>query len=618
MYNIKFIITFILCLVCFISVAEIYGQSGDWKVWVKISPCSGRTDWISVSKVNPTISGLNYYYQADFVFPGESCTNYGCTFAAATAVASNLKTSDAFFDYCCREYSVWENPQTKARTVVLSNVSSPGPGWLMLNSDLCCEEAEDISGIIGACSGNGSNNEGNNDLTDKSWKVWVKTNPCSGRFDWISVAKDNPSTGGLGFYELANNIFPQTRCTSFGCTFEDATAVANTLKPSSKFFDYCCREYSVWENTITKARTVVLGKFGTPGTDWLIVKSNLCCEEAESLSGIPNSCSGNIDVHCYPGSYPAWNPQSQRTECFCNAGLVWNETKTACIKMIPDCPNIYTNSEAIWDATTNQYLCYCKQGYVWNNTKTACILAAPDCNAYYKNSIAVWNAASNQYLCDCPQGFVWNQARTECIINQIPDCNAYYKNSIAVWNAASNLYLCDCPQGFVWNQARTECISNQIPDCNSFYKNSYAAWDANSNNYLCYCNQGYEWNAQKTECIVSSGGNRDNPIVNVAQQKNGNCNIEYKSGANEPEQYTIDVKRNYGSVKFSYNTYTVKDRIHIYHGGYKIFDTGCIGSSGSQTLTLNGNSSVFTIIIDPLCDPKESDTSWDFTLGCPQ
>ena len=406
------------------------------------------------------------------------------------------------------------------------------------------------------------------------WKVWVKAAPCSGRFDWITVAKENP-TGGGNFYYLANFIFPGTTCTNFGCTFSAATAVANSLRPSSEFFKYCCRDYSVWEKSGTKEKTIVVGKFGTAGMGWYLLKADLCCEEAEALAGIPNGCSGPNQVQCWPGSYSAWNPQTQKTECFCNPGLVWNATKTACIPAAHDCAKTYANSESRWDPSTKQYLCYCKQGYEWNSTRTACVLPSiPDCNSFYKNSVAVWDAATQKYLCNCPQGYQWNANRTECVK-----------------------------------------IQNQVPDCNASYKNSYAAWDAATNQYLCYCNQGYQWNATRTECVAAN--NRDNPVVANEQKKTGVCNIQYKSGANEPEQYTIDVQRKTGSLVFTYNTYTVKDRIHIYYNGSKVFDSGCVGSSGSQTLTLNGYSSVFTIIVDPRCDKDQSNTAWDFTMGCP-
>ncbi|HMS97488.1 MAG TPA: hypothetical protein PKA12_02035 [Saprospiraceae bacterium] len=507
------------------------GQTdNNWKIWIKTDPCSGRHDWISVAKENPTSYGLNFYELANFLFPNVKCTTFGCSFSDATIVANNLKFADEFFDYCCRDYSVWENSTTKARSVVLGNYSTAGFGWNFIKGDLCCEEAELLSGVAGACSGQGGNqNNGNNGSGD--WKVWIKTSPCAGRHDWVSVAKDNPTSFGLNYYEVANTIFPQASCTTFGCNFSDATTVANSLKTSDVFFRYCCRDYSVWENSQTRARTIVVGKLSTGGFGWTLVKSDLCCEEAETLSGISNACSGRDKINCWPNSYGAWNPQTQRMECFCNPGTIWDATQNACVPTPVDCSG-YANSETRWDPASNQYLCYCKQGFEWNTTRTACI-----------------------------------------------------------------------PQ-------------NTIPDCNAYYKNSYAAWDNASNQYLCYCNIGYVWNAARTECIPS-GGQQDEPVVNPQQKKNGECNIQYKSGANEAEQYTIDVKRNFGSLNFAYETYSVKDRIHIYHGGIKVFDSGCVGANGSQTLNLNGASSIFTIIVDPKCDQDQSDTSWNFTLGCP-
>ena len=116
----------------------------------------------------------------------------------------------------------------------------------------------------------------------------------------------------------------------------------------------------------------------------------------------------------------------------------------------------------------------------------------------------------------------------------MPDCSKFYKNSIAVWDQASNQYLCNCREGYNWNNLRTECIALQMPDCNQFYKNSVAVWDQASNQYLCNCTPGYEWNTARTECIASAGVNRDNPVVNPQQQRTGECNIQYKNGANEP------------------------------------------------------------------------------------
>jgi hypothetical protein len=271
----------------------------------------------------------------------------------------------------------------------------------------------------------------------------------------------------------------------------------------------------------------------------------------------------------------------------------------------------------VWDVGTNQYLCNCITGYEWNSTRTACVIAKPDCPSFYVNTEAVWDVGTNQWLCNCVTGYQWNATRTGCVA-AAPDCNTFYPNSIAMWDFATNQYLCNCPIGYIWNASRTQCIPVGAPDCVTFYQHSTPYWDPSTNQYLCYCLTGYEWNATRTECVTLGTGNREDPVVNPQQQKTGQCNVSYGSGANEPEQYTIDVYKVTGSLQFSFDTYSVKDRIHIYHGGAKVFDSGCVGSSGSQTLTLNGSSSVFRIVVDPLCDPTESDTQWNFTLGCPQ
>ena len=337
-------------------------QTGEWKVWVKTSPCSGRNDWISVAKQNPT-GGGNFFYQADQIFSGTSCTTMGCTFAEATTIANTLRTSNEFFKYCCRDYSVWENSKTKQRSVVQGKFGNAGGGWNLVKPDLCYEEAQALATLeqVG------------------DWKVWVKVSPCSGRFDWVTVAKENPTAGGNFFY-MASQIIPGTSCTAMGCTFQQATTVANTVRTSPLFLNYCCKDYSVYKNRVTGKSSVVLGKFPSPGFDWELVKPGLCCEEAEALAGIPGACSGTTDrnnqqqppanIKCPPGSKPAWNPQAKKTECYCNTGLYWNKTITACVtsdELVKeaDCSG-FPGSYAGWNAQLQKVECYCPEGKIWN------------------------------------------------------------------------------------------------------------------------------------------------------------------------------------------------------------------------------------------------------------
>src|SRR5687768_3292477 len=109
---------------------------------------------------------------------------------------------------------------------------------------------------------------------DLGWKVWVKTSPCSGRFDWVTVAKENPTYGAGGsFWQNADLIMTGTgmscvRVIDQSCTKAQATAEAATVRGSSKFSNYCCREYSVWQHSQTRNMSIVVGKFGTAGLGW--------------------------------------------------------------------------------------------------------------------------------------------------------------------------------------------------------------------------------------------------------------------------------------------------------------------------------------------------------------
>lgn len=121
----------------------------------------------------------------------------------------------------------------------------------------------------------------------------MKVSPCSGRTDWVSVAKENPTTGGGGpFFEQ----FPGSHSWS---TFAEAMAEATTLRGSSLFSTYCCREYSVWQNNQSGKFSVVLGKFGNAGFGWRFVKGDLCCDEAFAEAGLAPSCEGGGGSGCF-------------------------------------------------------------------------------------------------------------------------------------------------------------------------------------------------------------------------------------------------------------------------------------------------------------------------------
>ena len=168
----------------------------------------------------------------------------------------------------------------------------------------------------------------------RGWRVWVKTSPCSGRFDWLSVGKEfpPPQGGGLNTYVPYETVIARpprpspacTESTESGCTFAEAEALRETLRGNSKFSSYCCGDYSVWTNDETRETSVFLVRVGTPGLGWRFVKGDLCCEEAEALAGKPGACSGGVFGHVNQNAglngkslkaYGATTPEECQADC---------------------------------------------------------------------------------------------------------------------------------------------------------------------------------------------------------------------------------------------------------------------------------------------------------------
>lgn len=73
-----------------------------------------------------------------------------------------------------------------------------------------------------------------------------------------------------------------------------------------------------------------------------------------------------------------------------------------------------------------------------------------------------------------------------------------------------------------------------------------------------------------------------------------------------------------GSLKFQYETYSVKDRIIVVYENKNIFDSGCVGTNGlvSTTVSFSGLSSEIRVDVEPNCRGTTG-TAWDFITGCP-
>lgn len=113
--------------------------------------------------------------------------------------------------------------------------------------------------------------------------------------------------------------------------------------------------------------------------------------------------------------------------------------------------------------------------------------------------------------------------------------------------------------------------------------------------------------------IVTVGGNASNGVqFTVINQ----CSTQQVSGADTPETRVIDLGINHGTFQFFYDTYSQQDRIIVSYQGTVLFDTGCVGASGTQYLTYSGTSTSVTVDVHPNC-AGGTGTAWNFTVYCP-
>lgn len=199
--------------------------------------------------------------------------------------------------------------------------------FLTFASGVRADDADDAAvsirglGCAGAVSADWSRAQNASILTDylsdrpsiwqDSWKVYVKTSPCSGRFDWVTVAQQNPTgRGGSGYWQNADLIIggtPMLCVREFSqCTKAAAEAEAVVVRGQPQFRNYCCKEYSVWKNQQTGKMTIVVGKFGTAPAPFEFEDGPMCCDEAEAMSGITGACGSGTH-----GGGTGFGPMSQ-------------------------------------------------------------------------------------------------------------------------------------------------------------------------------------------------------------------------------------------------------------------------------------------------------------------
>lgn len=94
------------------------------------------------------------------------------------------------------------------------------------------------------------------------------------------------------------------------------------------------------------------------------------------------------------------------------------------------------------------------------------------------------------------------------------------------------------------------------------------------------------------------------------------CSTTQVAGGDTAESRSIQMGKVSGTFNFSYDTYSIPDRMVVSYEGKTLFDTGCVGASGSVKLNYSGTSTTVTVQVTPNCTGG-SGTQWTFTVDCP-
>lgn len=98
----------------------------------------------------------------------------------------------------------------------------------------------------------------------------------------------------------------------------------------------------------------------------------------------------------------------------------------------------------------------------------------------------------------------------------------------------------------------------------------------------------------------------------------GSCNDFTNAGGDTPDISKIELGTTTGTFDFTFETFTIKDKIDITHGGHLIYSTGCVGANKKASISLSAESTATSIIVDvsPNCAGTSS-TRWNYVVSCP-
>ena len=120
-------------------------------------------------------------------------------------------------------------------------------------------------------------------------------------------------------------------------------------------------------------------------------------------------------------------------------------------------------------------------------------------------------------------------------------------------------------------------------------------------------------NASTGDVVVEVNGDKSNGVnFEVIAQ----CSATQNAGNDTPDTRTIELGKTSGSFNFTYQTFAQEDQILVRYQGTTLFDTGCVGATGSVQLNFSGTSTQITVQVIPNCKGGTG-TAWNYSVGCP-
>jgi len=135
----------------------------------------------------------------------------------------------------------------------------------------------------------------------------------------------------------------------------------------------------------------------------------------------------------------------------------------------------------------------------------------------------------------------------------------------------------------------------------------------------CCCPSAQPLCLSDGNCYATTTTTTSPPSVTTTTQPScGVCNDQQVAGGDTPDTRVIELGQSSGTSQFDFDTFTIPDEIIVTYEGRVLLDTGCVGTSGSMSLTYSGSSTQMTVEVRPNCQGGTSGTAWQYTLHCPR